>query len=564
MLQRLRRTWRTSSAIFGSALLFLAAALPAHASAYQSFFADVEVRPDGSFVVTETIDGAFAAERHGIYRAVPLRYENENGTTKTIGLDVVSVTRDGESEPFTTFSEGSFETVKIGADEVTFSGPFSYEIVYRVEDAVLFHESADEVYWNVAGDQWDEPIGSVGARVRVAGVAADAFSVSCYTGAYGSAAQDCVWDAVDGEVVAQANEFLTVSVSFPKGFVREPSVSERTTGWLSDNWDAFVLFAPLLALGVLLRRWWKFGRDAKGRGTIVAQFDPPDGLRPTLMGTLVDATVHDRDVSAGIVDLAVRGYLRIIEDETSTLGFKSRTYRLKRLRVADDALKPFERELMDGLFGTEEEAALKDRRAELVKARKKIEELAYEEMAALGYYASNPQGARTFHFGLAIAVGFLGHLVGVAVAASTGHSFVLFASYATAALIAVFGLMMPKKTEKGALAAEHARGFKLYLEKAETYRIQWQEREGVFENFLPYAMVFGVADKWSKALADVAKEPPGWYVGNFAAWSAVDFSDRVSTFTGAAAAVAAPQSSGGSGGGGFSGGGFGGGGGGSW
>jgi uncharacterized membrane protein len=139
-------------------------------------------------------------------------------------------------------------------------------------------------------------------------------------------------------------------------------------------------------------------------------------------------------------------------------------------------------------------------------------------------------------------------------------------------VLLAFGAFMPKKTEKGVRALEHARGFREYLATAEKYRLQWQEKEHIFETFLPYAMVFGVADKWSEAFKDIALPPPNWYEGGVSAagqFNAGRFLISMGVLqSGLTKAVSAQphKGSGGSGlgGGGFSGGGFGGGGGGSW
>ena len=535
------------------------------ATNYDAFSAVVDIEPDSSIEVAETITGTFDEPRHGIFRNIPYQYRTAAGTNETIGITVEAVGLFGRAESYDISRAGGYETIRIGDPNETFSGPFEYTIRYRVDRAILYHDNTDELYWNVTGSDWEGTFSTVNATVRVSGVSADALDVSCYTGANGSVESNCDAMVADGNVSVVAEDFLTVSVSFPKGIVTEPTALYRAKQLVADNAGVFALLVPLGVFVILFSRWRKNGKDAKGRGTIIAEYEPPDNLRPTEVGTLVDATVHDRDVSAAIVDLAVRGYLQIIEDETKVLFVTSKSYRLRRLKPDDATLKPFEVALMLGLFDGDEEIKLTDRRSSMVVAKKKIEKDVYQEMATIGYYAKNPAVVRTTYLGFALLAVLVTFVGGRVVASQiSGGVFVLVAGFATAAIIGLFGMVMPKKTEAGAIACEKALGFKLYLETAEKYRIQWQEKEKIFEKFLPYAMVFGVADKWSKALADVAREQPSWFVGNYVAFNAVDFSHRVNSFTSAAAAVAAPKSSGGSGGSGFSGGGFGGGGGGSW
>jgi uncharacterized membrane protein len=132
-----------------------------------------------------------------------------------------------------------------------------------------------------------------------------------------------------------------------------------------------------------------------------------------------------------------------------------------------------------------------------------------------------------------------------------------------------FGYFMPARTVKGTDAYAWALGFKEYLSKAEKYRLKWEEKENIFEKFLPYAMVFGVVDKWAKAFAGLNTQPPSWYHGSsMNVWSPIIFANTLSTATSSFghAMMTAPSAKGGGGfgGGGMGGGGFGGGGGGSW
>jgi Predicted membrane protein (DUF2207). len=82
---------------------------------------------------------------------------------------------------------------------------------------------------------------------------------------------------------------------------------------------------------------------------------------------------------------------------------------------------------------------------------------------------------------------------------------------------------MPKRTLKGAELNWRVKGFKLYMETAEKYRAQFNEKENIFEKFLPYAMVFGMTKLWIKKMEKIygkeyfASYHPVWYAGNFAA-----------------------------------------------
>ena len=129
-------------------------------------------------------------------------------------------------------------------------------------------------------------------------------------------------------------------------------------------------------------------------------------------------------------------------------------------------------------------------------------------------------------------------------------------------------IIMPKRTEKGAEINWQIKGFKLYMETAEKYRQQFNEKENIFEKFLPYAIAFGMTKEWVKKMKEIYGENfygnyvPVWYIGNI---SNFDVSSLTSTIDNLSSSINSNMgTTSGAGGGGFSGGGGGGGGGGGW
>ena len=117
-----------------------------------------------------------------------------------------------------------------------------------------------------------------------------------------------------------------------------------------------------------------------------------------------------------------------------------------------------------------------------------------------------------------------------------------------------------------------ARGFELYLRTAEADQIKFEEGIDVFSRYLPYAIMFGVAERWTKVFEQLAAEgrytfDTPWYVGygygyGFSAHSFASSMDNLASTMSSSMQHATAATSGGSG---FSGGGgFGGGGGGGW
>jgi hypothetical protein len=531
-----------------------------------AFTSNLEIGADGWLGVTETVNYSFPEPRHGIYRDLPVVYEIDGKRWRS-PLEVTSVTDGGGTPmPFTEETNGYFLRLKIGRPDQTVTGLQQYVIRYRVAGVVRHFEDHDELYWNVTGHEWTAPLRRVTATVRLAeGLHEEDTTAKCYTGPVGSTDEDCLIQKGGGVVSFAASGPLTVVVGFTPGIVALLPL-ERVRDWTPL---AFPL--PLLALAIMLTLWRRYGRDPAGRGTHVVQYDPPDKLPPAMVGVIADEQAHQHDVAAMIVNLAVRGYLKIVETERQGIILKSRDYDFVRLKdyAGDTALLPHECAVLDGIFGglsTVSLAALKENHA-FNLALKGIKEKVYDDCVAGGYFPKSPLRIRTGYLAAAGILAVLAFVLFQLTAFLTVYAGLSAAL--PAVIVGVFGWFMPRRTAKGVAAREHALGFKDYLATAEKYRLQWQESENVFEKFLPYAMVFGVAEKWSKAFADIGLRQPTWYEGRPGMiFNAVVINDVVSSMNRSlvAAMNSAPQkTSGGSGfSGGFSGGGFGGGGGGSW
>ena len=580
----LRRLSATSAVLFAMATMVAALFVLSHIASAQSpysidsFDADITVNTDSSIIVEETIKTTFNEPKHGIFRTIPVRYRDASGNRASVDLSVSSVTDEsGGAYRYEVSDEFNNVKMKIGDPEATLTGPHTYVIKYRADDVILHFKDHAELYWNVTGTDWDVPIKNIRARVRLpGGFPIDAGNVSCYTGAFGSRGKQCTITVSSGGVAEfHAADFLTVSVGAPAGLIPGPLPGSRVIRFIKNN---PIVFLPVAVFLVLFLIWWIQGRDPHGRGVVMAQFEPPkrsdardDFMSPAEVGTLIDAKVHPRDLSAVIVDWAVRGFLKIREDAVKELFGEDRRFTLVKVKdPGEGELRKHEKILWDYFFDDRVEIslhAIKDDATEaklFVKARQDAERELYEYMATGGFFVKNPNTVRAVYIGVGVAtvIFTFWFLTGIGAAGVASLT-------VCGALFFIFSPYMPKKTKKGALAFEDARGFLEYLSRAEKYRLQWQEKEHIFEKFLPYAMTFGVVNAWAKNFENIYRNPPSWYEGDFArGFSWIYFTSSFGRFqhdlTGVAALTPASRGGSGLGGSGFSGGGFGGGGGGSW
>jgi len=245
------------------------------------FRVDIGVRADGIVEVRETIVAEFLSDRHGIHRYIPVEGRDDQGKPYRLDVDLNGVWRDGEPERVDESRKGDQLVWRVGKEETTFRGTHEYVIEYDVRGAVGRFADLDEIYWNVSGEGWDVPLPVVAATVVVPeGV--EILKSACYTGAYGSTAQDCTiisaGDSV-GFVTKAEGSPMTVAVGFPKGAIAEPPPPSFLAA-VADFARAYLpLFLPIVALLVMYRRWKKHGDDPDF-ASIVAQYESPVGVRP--------------------------------------------------------------------------------------------------------------------------------------------------------------------------------------------------------------------------------------------------------------------------------------------
>jgi uncharacterized protein (TIGR04222 family) len=586
------------------------AATPDYVEHIKRFDVTMTVAPDGLLTVHESIVYNFGGQaKHGIFRDLVVKetYGTGGRYDRLYRVKVNGVTIDGQPAQTKDSTKGQYLDVRIGDPDRTITGAHTYVIDYTVRGAMTTFPDHDELFWDAIGLQWPVPIDSSSVTVR-APVAIT--RVGCYSGAEGSKL-GCD-DARQRDRVATfahdglgSREGVTIVVGLPKGTIQPPPAPILEKRWNVD--DAFArradTVAPTVALGglgvgaVLLLAWRK-GRDRRYRGSAVDQamgnvsgdedvvppfakdagpveFVPPDGIRPGQVGVLVDENANVLDVTATIVDLAVRGYLRITELPPEGLLRRRHDYELERIDGAPPErreLLPYERKVLVAIFKAGPRVKLSDLKYKFRSDLTKIRDAMFDDAVAQKWYRVRPDRTRAIWHGIGIAVVVVSAGLTFLVARTTSYGLVPLALVLTGLVLLVVANRMPARTGKGSAALSRVRGFRrLFDEGDEDLRSRFAEQHNIFSEYLPYAIVFGCTEKWARAFEGLDAEAlgtGGWYAGHGGALNALVLAsamDDFGTATTGTLYASQPSSSGGSGfGGGSSGGGGGGGGGGSW
>jgi uncharacterized protein (TIGR04222 family) len=573
----------------------------------QSYDVAMTIERDGTLRIVETITYNFGdVQKHGIARDLVQREHFDRDHDRRYKIHVEgAVDGAGTPVPVQTSTTGPYLHVRIGDPNKTVTGVNRYVLTYTVLGAPKSFADHDELYWDAIGNQWTVPIYDV--TVTVAGPV-EFTKFACFSGPPGSFVP-CGDGFGAGNFDAKATftqrylaegSGLTIVVAMPKGTIQpppQPIIEKRKTFV-----DAFAitklttgLAGGLALLGVALvvvlatRR----GRDRRYSGSEVdaamgnvsgdeelvpilhrergpVEYIPPENIRPGQVGTLVDEQANLLDVTASIVDLAVRGFLTIAEVEPEH-HHRHPDYELTATPGKGKGTPlPYEQLLLHELFDNRDSVKLSDLKYKFRASLAKIQDAMYDDTVAQGWYRIRPDRTRGRWVGLGVLVLALGIGLTALIAYTTSFGLVPLALVVTAIALLIAAGHMPARTAKGTAMLSRVRGFRrLFDEGEEDVRAHFAEQHDIFSQYLPFAIVFGCTKKWAKTFEGLAAEQvnSGWYVGSrpFDALVLANAVDHFGTAATGSMYASMPSSSGSSGfSGGFSGGGGGGGGGGSW
>jgi hypothetical protein len=545
---------------------------------------NVTVDRDGSAVVTERITLNFVGEWHGIHRTIPIEYPGPNGTNYELFLKVTSVTDDsGGKLKYESSTSNGARDLKIYIPDAV-DATRTVEITYRVRNGTRFFKDYDEFYWNVTGNDWPVPIDHASATVRFPGGAAGSLRAQAFTGVYGSTQRDAS-STVDGAEARfeTSNPLpmrggLTIDVYIPKDILQEPGGLTKFLWFVGGNPIVFLPFATFAGMFAL---WWYKGRDPDSGISVAPMYEPPSGISPAEAGTLLDDQIHPRDITSTMVDLAVRGYIKIEETAEKVLLFTHKDYVFHLLKPREQwgaDLAPHERVMLENVFVGGDQIRLSSLKNRFYTAIPVIRQDIMSALKRKGIYLLDPESANGYSIGAAVAI-----LVPFAIFQFKGWAnffnstvLLMVCALLSALIWWLFARVMTAKTVKGARTRIAVLGFQEFMNRVDAERLKIMPPT-TFEKFLPYAMALGVEHHWAQAFAGLIKDPPQWYVGpggTYAAFNPIFFSSSMHSMASDMhqVFVSAPRASsggsgfggGGGGGGGFSGGGFGGGGGGAF
>lgn len=552
---------------------FLLEIAPAKAEAISDWYikdfqSEIIVNKDSSLDITEkiTADCGNLPDKHGIFRTLPLISKTNDGQEFKTPIELVSIT-DFSGNPYNYSTSKSRKAIewKIGDADKTVHGVNEYEIKYHVKNAIRSgNADFDELWWNLSGNLWQIDIDNFSAEIKLPSeINENNTQLWIYSGESG--AKDDLysthkWKDLDTLLVESTETLspgygISASLTFPKNIVTpyKPTWFEKYGAILG------YLFAPLFALILGFYFWKRYGDDPNIDKSITPEFDIPGNFSPGKLSAVLHNGIYDNKAfAASLVNLAVNKKISIKElEKKSTFRQADYEFTLKK----ESAYRPdvIEQKIFDEFFAGDS-FTLKDLRKDTTSYLKfsNVSKTAKDHIISEGFL--DKIAFRMLWIMLLIYFIVSGIIFFILFRATSDPSVIVGEVIGTIIII-FFAVLMPKRTQKGADLLWKVKGFELYMKTAEKYRQQFNEKENIFEKYLPYAIMFGLTKQWIKAVETIKGKEyfrtyhPVWFVGNFTSFDADSFASAMSSVSSSVGTSSGASGGGGAGGGGGGGGG---------
>lgn len=512
-----------------------------------SYAVQANLDGEGVLKVTETVE--LTAGGDTVRRTLQTRARSNQDEDRTYDVRNVAATVNGQP------ADGFENTAGDGAREITVraSGQAKIVYTYEVDNVVADSTEGREVSWPIVqGFSTAIPKATVSATIPFA------TWVACFAGRTGSS-MPCTTSQL-GESAAIEIEQNGIPaggrLSFLAGLSSQATVepnAEFATRWslgraFTADSTTIGLSALLLGLGVLgaAALWFLRGRDAFRvdpaggaperpvlDGADGPQFAAPDGIRPGQVGTVVDETADLVDITATLLDLAVRNYLTIVELPRET-AFCRLDWELQRRNEGGPELLPYEKALLDAVFADGETVRVSTLGAALRPRLGLVREQLYADVVTQGWFANRPDAVRNRWTTAGLVLLGAGAVLTVVLAVVTKFALVGLAVMLAGVALALAGQVAPARTARGAVVLGRVAGLQRYLAEESSADLPHSHRLEFASRCLPYAAVLGLTEKWALEIAatDDDDDPDagiGWYSGP-ADWHLSNIGESLSNF----------------------------------
>ncbi|MBK8501224.1 MAG: DUF2207 domain-containing protein [Saprospiraceae bacterium] len=428
----------------------------------------IELHKDRSITVTEFIEVYVNGDiiKRGLTRRLPTQ-RNLNGKSVSVKYDILEVEKNGQPEPYRKESNNGLMLYLGSADVFLNPGVYQYKIKYQVPDQIGFFDDYDELYWNAIGNDVEFNIEKASCRVSVPS-GAEIVQQAAYVGAYGQQSQEYTVTN-EGSVLdyrvsrsLQPLEGFTVSVAVNKGVFDQPNILQRLGTLI------LIILASIFLIPYYIYTWWKHGQDPPTPASY-PMWNAPDGLSAASVNYVSKGAHDSKSFTASVINLAIKGYLKI--EEVIEKGFfsKSTNFDLIQLKASDGQLPKEDKQLLDNLFRYDERVSITG------KYDSNIEKAYSSHGGSLSAqhsaFLTKGHNARFLVTPILITIAVIGIAIFLLVNSpyAEGANIKSIFSFAPLAIIGLilYGYLIRKPTPEKLDLQARIKGFQMYLELAE-------------------------------------------------------------------------------------------------
>ena len=510
--------------------------------------------------VKEVIDVNFSSNRHGIYRNIPeTMYVNRDEKYK-LSIKNITVLND---EYEVDYDSGN-RVIQIGSEDYTIIGPHTYTLTYTIVIPEDYHSDLDFIYYSVLGNNWDTTINhfSFDIQFEKALTENEMSNIQVFSGSLGNQSNDLnVQPSITSNSITGSaydigpKQAITIFGKLRKNYFVG---AKQTTSKVPF---VFLGLAILFGLYSLVRCLLL----KKTHITPIVNFYPPKDMDPAMVGTIVDESVDQEDLMALIPYWASQGYLTISETSDDLI--------LTKVEDHEPPVLKHQKKIYKGLFKYKDSVKLSNLSSNFGKAINDAKEALNNEFsgekklskidhgfvttilamicmivcilfntrysivdnlietilatftfvimmvmnysaAASSVFNKNKLGVlkKALSVALVLVVVYFIYRQTQSILSIVSFEFMVIGIVATTLPI-LFSSKFNVVSDYFKSVAGDLLGFKDFIEKAEVPQLERlsEENPSYYYDVIPYAMVFGLSEMWTKKFSTIPLVQPDWY-----------------------------------------------------
>ena len=508
------------------------------------FESNITVNTDTSIDIVEniTFNPSSTIPRHGLEWTLPYVYK-VSAFKRPTEIKINEVTYYPVSKPslkvFNKYSrsdENGWITLRIGDPDTYISESYVYIIEYTLKyTAISYFDEHEEIYLNIIGPGWGIPIENAKATLKAP---TEIKEVICFAGPDDSKSQNCNLDVqgstlnVSPKSTLQPYEGYTVAIKQPLGTFEDTTKEQIILVILSNIGILLPIPVGIFLFGFLKKKFKN--KDI----TVIPQYQPEKDMDSLSSSLLMRNIQQSKNVSAVLIEMAIKGYYKIRE-------YEKKKYEFVKSEKDYKSLPQHITTILDGIFAYGDVVPIKKLTNFYMASNKGLSE-AKKYLKENDLISGSKEGLKAFFIIASLFVMFiLFNTLSLFISnVVIGWWFGLAISVI---LFFIFALKIDIKTEKGNEKYAHLLGLKMYINTAEKERIKFhndpKKYTEVFEALLPYAMIFGLEKKWAAQFEDIYTTPPEWYQGDFTTFNTAYFVSSLGSFNSNVGTKVSPPSS---------------------